>query len=1093
MPSLKDLTCHVQWADTGSPFPEYGTVYGDGLVETYIAIPSHPQVFNISLTSRMFISEGLAMVVFIDGQYQCNRNRVNLQEEKGDVPTKKSTINFLLRQKEKPLGDGTYMGREWRFDDCNLGRSSSIWHGFIAYNPRIVTQRPQGTDESHFYHLGEIEVLVLRCRAKHTHERATLTSSSGEHSAVLDDDESSDKSGSVAGKQSDKAAEPAAEAEDMMGMFGLFDGPSDEPPLRRYSGDAPGDDYYRYWPPPHTRPPARYGPQQGPPPSDFRPPFDEAHRSRYSYRDSPPFAGYARPASPPPPPPHPERHVHFDYGNRRRPQYSDRHQSYDRRPQSEWDRNNRPEYSRTRPSSYRESDDRGGYYSYAEYAVPPDQGHYMYDPARRAYVRYPEARQAYDNYRSQSPPPRPHPASHPERDLNSHPPFPAPHVSIPNPPATAPNGPPVPPHNMAMQGPHARYIPPVPAHPISYFIPAPMPQQMAVPPFPGAIPIYPPPGNALLFQTQGPNSGSGQAGPAESGPTGNGQQQWRNNSGNAENNNSGEVRYDNISDQKPAGDNNNGAWGDSGNNTSGNNNTDAWGDSGNTGNNTGNSNNNDWNNDNNNYGGNIERSGADWPTIANENTGNTNNDQQDNDWDQNNNSGNDNGDGGWNDLNSGGNNDTGNNGAGWDNDNNPPAGDSNNQGWANDNSGNQQGGNGAGWTDPNQNNQNSGGGNDQSNNWNQAPNNNPALNQQASNWSNENRQPSGSGSLPTPGGSQSNARVLYGPYGPYYGAKSLAQKGPPPDSEEEPRYDLPRVIAQSRNVTKQVQPGPGYLYVKKRCAPVYIDTLDEPYAKFVFKYRTREQLKHEIGVDISGEPTGDDEVNALENLDRAELIQLVLRAKGALGGAIPEPPARPTPVFMNEFQQIPVPAPDMSYLSYSLPAMRNVSNNAGLGIRYSSSSQGNGGTPNQNNNQQNNYGGSGGDQGWANNNQQQQNNDNWQNDAPNNSGWDGAQERRISMGPAQTYQNSSYPNQGPSRRESGISPGDTSEPHATNFDDAFDAVFSKPAGPPPPPPIIAGPVGTTGGGQTKWGPPPTTSVRNSEGGAEAAAAPKHGW
>src|ERR1700761_8350575 len=121
MPALKDLVCHVQWADTGSPFPEYGTVYGDGLVEAYIAVPDHPQVFNIRLTSRKFISEGLAMVVFIDGQYQCNRNRVNLEREHKRLADNRSKVDFLVRQKEKPLGDGTYMGREWRFDDFNLG------------------------------------------------------------------------------------------------------------------------------------------------------------------------------------------------------------------------------------------------------------------------------------------------------------------------------------------------------------------------------------------------------------------------------------------------------------------------------------------------------------------------------------------------------------------------------------------------------------------------------------------------------------------------------------------------------------------------------------------------------------------------------------------------------------------------------------------------------------------------------------------------------------------------------------------------------------------------------------------------------------
>jgi hypothetical protein len=127
MPTLKDLACHVQWAETGSPFPEYGTIYGDGLVETYIAVPGHPQVFTIRLTSMKFISEGLSMVVFIDGQYQCNRNRVNLQPQKKDLPENRSKVDFLVRQKEKPLGDGTYMGREWRFDDCNLGQSSQLF------------------------------------------------------------------------------------------------------------------------------------------------------------------------------------------------------------------------------------------------------------------------------------------------------------------------------------------------------------------------------------------------------------------------------------------------------------------------------------------------------------------------------------------------------------------------------------------------------------------------------------------------------------------------------------------------------------------------------------------------------------------------------------------------------------------------------------------------------------------------------------------------------------------------------------------------------------------------------------------------------
>ena len=133
MPILKDLACHVQWAETGSAFPEYGTIYGDGIVETYIAIPSHPQVFTIRLSSRKFISEGLAMIIFIDGRYQCNRNRVNLEPAKKDLPENRSRVDFLVRQKEKPLGDGTYMGREWRFDDTNLGEFDTT-----TFPPRLT-------------------------------------------------------------------------------------------------------------------------------------------------------------------------------------------------------------------------------------------------------------------------------------------------------------------------------------------------------------------------------------------------------------------------------------------------------------------------------------------------------------------------------------------------------------------------------------------------------------------------------------------------------------------------------------------------------------------------------------------------------------------------------------------------------------------------------------------------------------------------------------------------------------------------------------------------------------------------------------------
>ena len=83
------------------------------------------------------------------------------------------------------------------------------------------------------------------------------------------------------------------------------------------------------------------------------------------------------------------------------------------------------------------------------------------------------------------------------------------------------------------------------------------------------------------------------------------------------------------------------------------------------------------------------------------------------------------------------------------------------------------------------------------------------------------------------------SRELYGPHGPYYSFRALRLDEPRPDAEEEPRYDVPKSIAIRRGSTKQVQPGPGYRYFKKRMMPEYVDSMETPYARFVFKYRTK--------------------------------------------------------------------------------------------------------------------------------------------------------------------------------------------------------------------------------------------------------------
>jgi len=119
MPSLKDLHCFIELPGTDTKLQEFGTIYSDGHVETFVAVPTGPQPFEIHLSSSNFIAPGLAMYVFIDGVYQCNRNRQNLKLRK--PPNRKSLIDFRVRQKEEQQKDGTMIARDWRFEKLNIG------------------------------------------------------------------------------------------------------------------------------------------------------------------------------------------------------------------------------------------------------------------------------------------------------------------------------------------------------------------------------------------------------------------------------------------------------------------------------------------------------------------------------------------------------------------------------------------------------------------------------------------------------------------------------------------------------------------------------------------------------------------------------------------------------------------------------------------------------------------------------------------------------------------------------------------------------------------------------------------------------------
>lgn len=122
MPTLKNLACCVEWSGSNLPLEEYQTTFADGYVETYVAVPSAPSPFSIHLRSDGYIAPGLAMFVFMDGVYQCNRNRHNLVEPGANTKRRQTEVDFRVRQKEERLWDGKFRGKQWAFEKVNIGK-----------------------------------------------------------------------------------------------------------------------------------------------------------------------------------------------------------------------------------------------------------------------------------------------------------------------------------------------------------------------------------------------------------------------------------------------------------------------------------------------------------------------------------------------------------------------------------------------------------------------------------------------------------------------------------------------------------------------------------------------------------------------------------------------------------------------------------------------------------------------------------------------------------------------------------------------------------------------------------------------------------
>lgn len=124
MPSLKDLSCSIELGQSQQKLQEHGKEYGDGHVETFVAVPTEATPFAVRLTSSAYIAEGLAMYVFIDGIYQCNRNRQGLKNlrNSGKPLDSQTLVDFTVRQKEHKLKNGDIIAREWKFEKLNISK-----------------------------------------------------------------------------------------------------------------------------------------------------------------------------------------------------------------------------------------------------------------------------------------------------------------------------------------------------------------------------------------------------------------------------------------------------------------------------------------------------------------------------------------------------------------------------------------------------------------------------------------------------------------------------------------------------------------------------------------------------------------------------------------------------------------------------------------------------------------------------------------------------------------------------------------------------------------------------------------------------------
>jgi hypothetical protein len=108
-----NIDCSIEINGPSTKLAEYNRRYADHAVKMYVAVPSTDAPFRVHIITNGDVAPGIAAFVYIDGRYQCNRNR--MASSSGD-----GKIELILRQKEEKTTHGCFVGRDWRF--TNLGK-----------------------------------------------------------------------------------------------------------------------------------------------------------------------------------------------------------------------------------------------------------------------------------------------------------------------------------------------------------------------------------------------------------------------------------------------------------------------------------------------------------------------------------------------------------------------------------------------------------------------------------------------------------------------------------------------------------------------------------------------------------------------------------------------------------------------------------------------------------------------------------------------------------------------------------------------------------------------------------------------------------